>query len=43
MGAVANMRPDLFRAVVAQVPFAYVINTMTDHDAAADGRRFEEW
>src|SRR5207245_1500092 len=28
MGAVTNMRPDLFRVVISQVPFVAVLNTM---------------
>ena len=36
MGAVANMRPDLFRGIVAEVPFVDVLNTMCDATLAAD-------
>jgi oligopeptidase B len=43
MGAVTNMRPDLFKAVVAQVPFVDVINTMLDESLPLTVGEFEEW
>jgi oligopeptidase B len=43
MGAVTNMRPDLFRAVLAQMPFVDVINTMLDESLPLTVAEFEEW
>lgn len=43
MGAVTNMRPDLFKAVVARVPFVDVINTMLDPSIPLTVIEFEEW
>jgi oligopeptidase B len=43
MGAVTNLRPDLFRAVVANVPFVDVINTMLDASLPLTVGEFEEW
>ena len=43
MGAVANMRPDLFKVVVAQVPFVDVINTMLDASIPLTVTEYEEW
>ena len=43
MGAVANMRPDLYRTVVAQVPFVDVINTMLDESLPLTTGEYEEW
>lgn len=43
MGAVANMRPDLFQAVVAQVPFVDVINTMLDPTLPLTTQEYEQW
>jgi len=43
MGAVANMRPDLFKAVVAHVPFVDVINSMLDETLPLTVGEFEEW
>ncbi len=43
MGAVTNMRPDLFRTVVAKVPFVDVLNTMLDSSLPLTVHEFEEW
>jgi oligopeptidase B len=43
MGAVMNMRPDLFKAVIAKVPFVDVINTMLDESLPLTVTEFEEW
>jgi len=43
MGAVTNMRPDLFKAVVSHVPFVDVINTMLDTSLPLTVGEFEEW
>ncbi len=43
MGAVVNMRPDLFKASVAQVPFVDVINTMLDASLPLTTSEYIEW
>ena len=43
MGAVTNMRPQLFKAVVAQVPFVDVINTMLDASLPLTTSEYLEW
>lgn len=43
MGAVANMRPDLYRTIVSQVPFIDVINTMLDDTLPLTTGEYEEW
>ena len=43
MGAVANMRPELFKAVVSHVPFVDVINTMLDATLPLTVGEYEEW
>jgi oligopeptidase B len=43
MGAVTNLRPDLFRVVISHVPFVDVMNTMLDASLPLTVGEYEEW
>lgn len=43
MGAVVNMRPDLFKAVLAHVPFVDVVTTILDTSLPLSALEWEEW
>jgi len=43
MGAVVNMRPDLFKGVVAAVPFVDVVTTMLDETIPLTTFEWDEW
>jgi oligopeptidase B len=43
MGAVLNMRPDLFNGVIADVPFVDVVTTMLDESIPLTTAEYDEW
>jgi len=43
MGAVANLRPELFRAIVAEVPFVDCLSTILDESLPLTITEWEEW
>ncbi|MFW5886409.1 MAG: S9 family peptidase [Bacteroidota bacterium] len=43
IGAVINMRPDLFKGVLAAVPFVDVVNTMLDESIPLTTGEYDEW
>jgi oligopeptidase B len=43
VGAVANMRPDLWKGIVAEVPFVDVVSTMLDDSIPLTTGEFDEW
>ena len=43
MGAIANLRPDLFAGIVAEVPFVDVVTTMSDASVPLTTLEYDEW
>ncbi|MFZ2905381.1 MAG: S9 family peptidase [Cyclobacteriaceae bacterium] len=43
MGAVVNMKPELFKGVIAEVPFVDVVTTMLDDEIPLTTGEFDEW
>jgi oligopeptidase B len=43
MGAIANLAPDLYKGIVAKVPFVDVVTTMLDEDIPLTTGEFDEW
>jgi oligopeptidase B len=43
MGAILNLRPDLYRGVIAAVPFVDVVTTMLDESIPLTTNEFDEW
>jgi len=43
MGAIANLRPDLYKGIIAEVPFVDVVTTMLDESIPLTTGEFDEW
>lgn len=43
MGAVANMKPELWNGIISQVPFVDVVNTMLDESIPLTTNEYDEW
>lgn len=43
MGVIANLRPDLYRAIVAEVPFVDVLTTMLNPNLPLTTGEYDEW
>jgi oligopeptidase B len=43
MGAITNLRPDLYKGIVAQVPFVDVLTTMLDDSIPLTTGEYDEW
>jgi oligopeptidase B len=43
MGVIVNLRPDLYRGIVAQVPFVDAVTTMLDESIPLTTNEFDEW
>ena len=43
MGAIINLKPELWNGVIAQVPFVDVVNTMLDESIPLTTNEFDEW
>ena len=43
MGAVVNQRPELWKAVIAAVPFVDVVTTMLDESIPLTTGEYDEW
>jgi oligopeptidase B len=43
MGTIANMRPDLFKGIIANVPFVDVLTTMLDEKIPLTTFEYDEW
>ena len=43
MGTIANLRPDLYAGIVAEVPFVDIVTTMSDASAPLTTLEYNEW